>query len=262
MSPRAPFLRPVALSAVALALVVGCSGGGSASSGSSGSSAAVTSSASSSSAASSSPSSSGSGGVSGESVTQILARAKQQLLGADSLRVAGKFKNDNEIIGLDIGYGPAKTSRGTISSAGTTIELIALGSTVYFKAPDAFWTRRLASNPDAAKVLKGKWIKAPLSNTQFASFRAFTDRATFVNGLFSVTAGLRKGAARTINGVPCVGLTESSATLWVTQAEGRPVVFTGTSAADGKLTFDRYGQVPKPTAPPAASTIDISQVGG
>lgn len=271
MPARVPFVRPVALSAVAALLLAGCgSGSGStggttsaAASTSAGTSSAASSSAVSPSATTSAPPTSpaASGGVADLPVEQILAKAKQQLLGAASVRIVGRVNSNKQTTGLDVGYGRS-SSKGTITAAGVTFQLISIGSTVYLKAPDAFWRKQLASKPEAAKLLVGKWIKGPTSNAQFASFRKITDRKTFVAGLFSQASGLKKGSAKTIAGVECIGLADNSGTLWVTKAEARPVELDATASSEGKLTFDRYGKVPRPSAPPPAQTVDITKLGG
>lgn len=253
----------LAAAAVVGVAVAGCSSTASGSGNSGGSGSTSPSSAS----ASTSESASGSSGdIASLSATEIVARAGAALNSAKSVRVVGAGAGDDgKQIQLNFGLTNTATD-GTIGESGVTINIIVIGATAYFKAPDSYWQKELAGKANAAAILelvRGKWIKGPTTNPQFSGFADFT-KASFVKQITTPTGTVTKAGTKQVDGVAAVGVTSDKSTLYVAAADARPLEIDPVAGAtgSGRASFTDYDKVPEPTPPPADLTIDVTKLGG
>lgn len=212
------------------------------------------------------PSASGSGSSS-QSVNELYLKARAALETAPSVRVAGTVVSGGASTSLDLAYARTGTS-GSVTEAGTKIDLIVIKPSVYFRAPDDFWRKQLGTR--AASVLPivtGKWIKAPLTNPEFGKLGDAADKDKFVAQIFDSTtvAELSITPGKPIDGNETIGLKDKDgSTLYIAKDDSRPLQIepAATSKDSGKITFSQYGSAPEPTPPPAALTLDVSKLGG
>lgn len=201
---------------------------------------------------------------------QILAKAKAKtaIESADSVRLKGGGSSGSDTFEVDMHYGADDKAYGTVSSSGQTIELRRVGQTVYLKADAAFW--QATGGPQAAKLLGGKFLKAPLTDARVKELADFTDKDAFVSEVLEPDGELTKGDTKQIDGKSAIGLvnkttaTNEGGTLYVA-TEGDPyplqLVPDAGSKDSGQLAFTEYGEPVEVKVPSAAETVDVTKLG-
>jgi hypothetical protein len=231
--PR-PQLAAIALIAVVLAAIAlaGCGGSGSSSS---------------------------SNGVASKTPAEILTAATAAANSANSVHVSGSIVSGGSPITLDLELVAGKGGRGQISEDGLSFNLIQIDGTAYISGSPAFYSH--FGGPAAEKLLAGKWLKAPASSGSFSSLGSLTDLDQLLDTTLSKHGALTKGPATTIGGQPALSVSDTShgGTLYVaTTGKPYPIEISKAGKTGGKITFDRWNDPVKLTAP--ANAIDLSQL--
>jgi hypothetical protein len=198
---------------------------------------------------------------------EILAKARTAIKSAESVRVKGGTEAGSASFQIDMRYGTGDKAYGTISSSGQTLELRRDGQTAYLKANAAFWTSAVGAQ--GAKLLDGKFLKAPLTDARIKDLADFTDKDSFVSEVLDQKGELTKGDTKQIDGKPAIGVivkttaTESGTVYIATEGEPYPLEVTeaGANNEKGSVTFSEYGQKLEIEIPPADQTIDVAQLG-
>jgi hypothetical protein len=199
---------------------------------------------------------------------EILAKAAAAIQAAETVRLKGGGSAEGESFEVDMHYGSAGQAYGTVSNSGRTIELRRVGQVVYLKADTAFWTA--SAGAEAAKLLGGKFLKAPLSDQRIAELASFTDKDAFVGEVLEPDGELSTGDTKEIRGTPAVGLVSKggtagdNGTLYVaTEGEPYPLQLAPVagSGETGSLDFLEYGEPVEVETPPAADTVDVTKLG-
>jgi hypothetical protein len=209
---------------------------------------------------SSSSSSSSSNGVADKSPADILAATKVAADAAKTVHVSGSIVSDGAPITLDMNLLAGKGGRGQLSESGLAFELIQVGRTVYIKGSQAFYKK--IGGTAAAQLLQGKWLKAPASNSDFASLSQLTDLRQLVDQTLSNQgSSLKKLGTSTVAGQKVVGITDKArgGTLYIA-ATGQPypVQIVKSGSSGGKISFDRWNSSVTLAAP--ANAIDVTQL--
>jgi hypothetical protein len=209
---------------------------------------------------SSSSSSSSSNGVADKSPADILAATKVASDAARTVHVSGSIVSSGSPITLDMSLIAGKGGHGQLSESGLAFELIQVGKTVYIKGSPAFYKK--IGGTAAAQLLQGKWLKAPASNSDFASLSQLTDLRQLVDQTISTHgSSLTKAGTSTVAGQKVVGITDKTegGTLYIA-ATGQPypVQIVKTGSGGGKITFDRWNSSVTVAAP--ANAIDVAQL--
>ena len=89
------------------------------------------------------------------------------MTGAASAHVAGTLVDEGKRITLGLELLAGRGGKGRITLEGLSIRLIRVDGSIFINGSDAFY-RRLAG-PRAAKLLEGKWLKAPAGSGNFAA---------------------------------------------------------------------------------------------
>jgi hypothetical protein len=226
-------LRIAALAAVAV-LLAGCGGGG------------------------------GSGGddngVADKSATEIVAASKTAAQGADSVRVQGDIKSDNQTVSIDLRVASEKGATGNIKINDKQVDIVVIGDNAYLHADDAFWTE-FGGGLAVAKLINGRWIKAPTSNPAFSQFTSFTDMdGLFESALGDTSGTIEKGDETTVNGTSAIELTDDQGSLFVaTEGEPFPLKIES-SGGEGALNFTEWNEAFDLNEPEDA--VDISTLPG
>jgi hypothetical protein len=210
-----------------------------------------------------SSSSSSGNGIASKSAAQIVQAAKVAAAGAVSAHVAGSIVSEGKPISLDMELLAGKGGKGRISLEGLSLDLIDVDKAVYINGSAAFY-KHLAGSA-AAQLLQGKWLKAPDSTGNFASFSSLTDLGKLVGSTLAAHGALsRATSTTTVEGQKVIGVTDATkgGTLYVA-ATGTPypIEITKAGAGGGKIVFDRWNK-PVTLTPPASSiNIDALQTG-
>lgn len=197
-------------------------------------------------------------GISSKSPDQIVSAVNAAVNGVNSVHVAGSVSNSGSQTTLNLNLLNGKGGKGSMSQAGLAFKIVAVGNQVYINGSNAFWAKFGGSA--AAKLLSGKWLKAPATG-QLSSIASLTNVHTLFNQLLSSHGKLAKGSTTTVNGqkVIAVNDTTNGGTLYVaTTGKPYPVELNKTGSDGGKITFDQFNQAVTLAAP--ANSIDISQL--
>jgi hypothetical protein len=202
-------------------------------------------------------SSGGGNGVASKPPRAILAAAQAAADAATSVHVSGSIEGASAHESFDIEILAGKGTRGTVSSAGASFDLIDTAGTLYMKGDAAFYER--VGGKRAARRLEGKWLKAPASDPRVQPVLRLTD----LHGLIAVSlAGHSKlvsAGKRVVHGVDAVGVRDAAKgeTVYVaTTGPPYPVQISKTGLGGGTLTLDRWNAPVALAAP--AHAIDLS----
>jgi len=204
-------------------------------------------------------SSSSGNGIASKSPEQIVAAARAAADGAATVHVAGTLRSEGKPLTIDMELVKAKGGRGSITLEGVSINLIRVGGAVYINGSQAFY-RRIAG-PAAAKLLQGKWLKAPENSGNFASLASLTDLSKLVDTTLASHGKLARDGTKTVDGQKVVAVTDVSqgGTLYVaTVGTPFPIDIAKDGGSGGRITFDRWNKPVTLTAP--ANAININQL--
>ncbi len=147
-------------------------------------------------------------GIESKTPTEILAASQLAADAAASVHVAGAIVSGGQPLTFDLSLLANSGARGTLSEMGASFEVIRVANTIYIKGSEAFY-RRLVG-PSAARLLAGRWLKAPASSQGFASLAALTDLRTLIDTTFANHGRLQKGSTTTLGGVSAIALKDRS----------------------------------------------------
>lgn len=246
---RAAVLMVVASAAIALA---GCGGGSS----DGGTSTATTS----------TPARASFDGLSAE---QVLARATSAAGAAESVHVAGSGTSDGQELAVDLRISK-QGGTGTINIGGGRIELIVIGSDVYFKADEAFFKTALGDGytPQIAALLAGRFLKGAATDARLADLAAFGSLDKFVADTLKPDGTISRVDGKTFDGTATVGVRDAG-----TDASNGGILYVADDGTDlpaaieqggsdtGTLRLTEWNAPVKLTPPPSDQVVDISKLG-
>ncbi len=184
---------------------------------------------------------------------EIRAKAQTTLKAQKSFAVKGTGVEDGEKMAMDLAFGDGNVA-GNVQTAGFTIDIVLIGNDLYMKAPDAFWGG-LGQDAAAMSLLKGKWVKLDGSKEEFESFKTIASTDAMLKPEGKVT----KGEAKTIGGVPAIGLIAEDKSIIYVATEGEPLPLQIVDADGNALDFT-YKNVAEIKAPAASDVFDLSKV--
>ncbi|WP_436519644.1 hypothetical protein [Actinoplanes sp. HUAS TT8] len=201
-------------------------------------------------------------GIADLEAAAILEKAKTALKGAKSFHVKGTIKQDADKIELDL-KNAGSDFVGSMTFGGATIELLAIGGHKYMRPDAAFWNTvdSTGATAKAMKQLVGtKWIRLAAKDDSFSTFFAAAD----IDELLTPGGTLSKGEAKTIEGVPAIGLKDSSDpdTVIYVATDGEPYPVKAEGPDSQGMAFSEFGKTfADLKAPTAAEFVDQSKIG-
>ncbi len=199
-------------------------------------------------------------GIASEPPQKILSDSLVAANGLKSVHAAGTINSGSQHIAIDMQLVGGVGGRGRLSLNGLSFQLVGLGHYAYMQAPPAVW-RQAGAPAAAARLLQGKWVRAPATG-QFASIARLTDiHELFGQLLTQHGQKLKTAGVSTVAGRKVVAVDGDQGTLYVA-ATGRPypVELFKAGSDGGRLDFDRFNQAIKLSAP--TNTIDLPQASG
>jgi hypothetical protein len=196
--------------------------------------------------------------ISSKSPAEIVAAAREAADEAASVHVSGAFV-EGVPLSLDMALLAGKGGHGRITQNGLRFELITLGRTVYIKGSSAFF--RNIGGPAAARLLQGKWLKAPAAAGEFAPITSLTDLRKLLDTTLASHGALAMGASTTINGQKVVAVEDlARAGVLYVAATGKPypVEVARGGANGGHIVFDRWNEAV--TISPPLNAINLNQL--
>jgi hypothetical protein len=202
-------------------------------------------------------------------VLTIMQQTRKASLAATSLRMRGTFDDAGDLTTFDIALGDGG-GEGTFSIEGASYSVRVVGRTIYLRLSESAIRAQAKDDKSSAaetaqilKLLKNKWIKLSKVDKDTREMVDLVAPGGFFKTVFAEddTAGAaapKKLAARTVDGVRCVGITDSGATMWIDTTTGRLIRMT-----DGKnrFSFSAYGKTPAPKAPAKSQVLDGKAMG-
>jgi hypothetical protein len=207
-------------------------------------------------------SSSAGNGIASKSPAQIIAAAKAAADGAATVHIAGRIVSGGKPLALDMQLVKGKGGRGRITLEGVGIDLVRVGGAVYINGSQAFYQR--IAGAAAAKLLQGKWLKAPENSGNFASLASLTDLAKLIDTTLTSHGRLARDGTKTIEGQKVIAVNDVSqgGTLYVAvTGSAYPIEVVKDGGSGGKIIFDRWNKPVTLTAPSNAININQLQSG-
>jgi hypothetical protein len=194
---------------------------------------------------------------------QILADVRAAAATATSVHVTGTVPQGSSPIVLDLNVANNQTATGSMQISGQPINIIRIGTTVYFKAPAAFYTAQGASAA-GAQLLGGRWVKVPASmatSSSYAGFFALTDLHKLTGSLLSPTGAVTNAGEGTVQGTKVVYLADGTKGKLAVSLQGKPypLQVTPSTGSSGQVTFTWDAPPATVTAP--AGAVDLSALG-
>lgn len=198
-------------------------------------------------------------GVADKSANDILKATSNAIESAKSVHVSGALSDSGQSIKLDLNILSGRGATGSMTQNGLSFRIIAVGKYVYINGSPGFWKH--FGGGAAATLFQGKWLKAPASNSDFASMASLTDLHKLAQSLLTGHGTLSKGSTSTVNGQKVVAVKDSEGQLYVaTTGKPYPVQIAKTGSSNQHVDFDKYNASVSLTAP--SKSIDISQLQG
>lgn len=197
-------------------------------------------------------------GVASKPPGEILAAAQAASDAASSVHVTGSIEaraGARETFDIEILAG--RGARGNISVGGASFDLIETGGTVYMMGNAAFYAR--IGGAEAARLLRGKWLKAPANGSKLRPLLRLTDLHALVSSSLSGHAGLARAGTSAVKGVSAVGVGDAAnrETVFVASSgPPYPLEISKSGSGGGTITFDRWNAPVALVPPPHA--IDIA----
>ncbi|HEX6787603.1 MAG TPA: hypothetical protein VF091_00065 [Gaiellaceae bacterium] len=200
---------------------------------------------------------SSSSGEASKSPSAILADARQAVLDAGNVHMSGTIHSATQTLTLDLTVGN-HGGGGTMTIAGSKVDIVRTGNQAYIRA-DATFLKQAAGKAGAAVAgqLAGKWLKVPISTSQFAPVLVYTDLYSFVPQALRSVGKLTKGAEKTIDGQKTIELRSSKggSVFVATSGKPYPVEFDYGGASSGTITLSDWGNAKVPAAPKNALDV-------
>jgi pyruvate/2-oxoglutarate dehydrogenase complex dihydrolipoamide acyltransferase (E2) component len=200
-----------------------------------------------------------SNGIAARSAEQIVSAARAAANGASTVHVAGSVRDAGRPLDIDLELIAGHGGRGRIVVDGLTIDVVNAAGVIYVNGSAAFYTR--IAGPAAARVLKGKWLKAPASAGDFAPLEELTDLRSFLDSALAGHGTLRRGAITTASGREAIAVKDVSkggALLVAARGAPYPLQITNGGPRGGTIVFDRWDRPATVSAP--ANAINIKQL--
>ena len=200
-------------------------------------------------------------GLASKTPDQIVAAARAAALSAATVHVSGSMLSSEQPISLDMELVAGKGGKGHIAVNGLSVALIAAETAVYIRGDAALYEK--VAGPVVARALQGRWLKVPPKSPSFAPLNSAASIEGIVGTALAGHGTLVSAPPATVDGVPAVGVRDSSkgGTLYVA-ATGTPyplaIVAPGGQA--GRIVFDRWNQPVTLTVPP--DPVNIEQLRG
>ena len=194
-------------------------------------------------------------GKTGQEVAEAAAAALEE---AGSVDVAGTLTTQGEEGEVDL-HLQGEDASGTITFAGTEVQLLNVGGSVYLQAPPEFWSS-FGLPEEAAAQFEGQWVVVPVEAG--AGFSEFS-LAGFVEELRNPDGEVKEEVSEgEVDGEDVVIVErEDGSSLKVADDDpSYPLELTNSGDSEGTVTFSGFGETEEITAP--ADALDFSQLGG
>lgn len=205
-----------------------------------------------------------SNGEASKPAAQVLADTEAAAGAASSTHISGRIVSNGTTVTLDLSLVRGKGASGSLSAGGLSFDLVRIGATAYIRGSDAFY--RHFTGPAVARLLHGKWLKAPVTYGGLRSLVPLTSIASLFARVGAHHGALTAEGPLTYHGQRVVEIRDRSdgSTLYVA-ATGKPypvAIVGGRKGPAGTVVFDRWNQPVSLSAPPQAIDLGALHLSG
>ncbi|MFF5146049.1 hypothetical protein ACFY6U_41100 [Streptomyces sp. NPDC013157] len=178
-----------------------------------------------------------------------------------TVRMAGTVVTSGRTYELDMRLNE-DGGTGSVTSKGSTFQLLRVGDTLYLQADDKFWNHADGSDTTAATKLDGKYVKVPRTDPAYKKFSGFTDKDVLLSGLLTLHGSLSTAGHHEQSGTRTIRITGdggSGGTLDVS-LDGKPYPLRlERGGGAGTLTFSDWGKDLSVVEPEKGETVDYGK---
>src|SRR5262249_21957419 len=128
-----------------------------------------------------------------------------------TVRMAGTVVTSGRTYQLDMRLNK-DGGTGTVTSKGSTFQLLRVGETLYLQADAGVWSHADGSDTTAATKLDGKYVKVPRTDPAYKKFSGFTDKDLLLSGLLTLHGSLSTAGHHEQSGTPTIRITGDNGT--------------------------------------------------
>ena len=203
----------------------------------------------------------GTNGVGKLSADVIQSKTRAAATSVATVRMAGTVVTSGRTYELDMRLN-SDGGTGSVTSKGSTFQLVRVGKTLYLQADAGFWNHADGSDTAAAGKLDGKYVKVPRSDPAYKKFSGFTDKDVLLSGLLTLHGSLATAGHHEQSGTPTIRITGdkgSGGTLDVS-LKGKPYPLRlERGGGAGTLTFSDWGKAFSVAEPEKSDTVDYGK---
>ena len=188
---------------------------------------------------------------------EILDRVNEAIDGATSVHLVGEQSQAGAAIEVDLQMSADGSATGTITNAGTTIELIVVDGVTYFSAGEEFWSGQVG--PELAAQVGDKFVEVPADDESFGDFGNFD---AFFSDLLKAEGDVTKGDESTVDSIPALILIDSDddGELYISM-QGEPLPLKVSSQQDeSELLLTDWNEEVVVEAPAEADVVDLESL--
>jgi hypothetical protein len=209
----------------------------------------------------------GTNGVGRLSAGKIQGKTRTAAESAEAVRVHGSVVSGGRTYALDMRL-KADGGEGTVTTKGTTFQLLRVGEQLFVKADAEFWSHGEGQGGEgqgdaaAASKLGGKFVKVPQADPAYKKFSGFTDKGVLLDGLLTLHGTLATDGHQEQAGVRTIRITgdKGSGGALEVSLEGKPYPLRLERAGGaGTLTFSAWGQDFALREPERNETVDYGR---
>ncbi|WP_030232514.1 MULTISPECIES: hypothetical protein [unclassified Streptomyces] len=212
----------------------------------------------------------GTNGIGRLPAAKIQAKTRTTAESAGAVRVHGNVVSGGRTYALDMRL-KDDGGEGSVTSEGTTFQLLRVGEQLFVKADAEFWSHgdgqgeegeESEADAAAASKLGGKFVKVPQGDPSYKKFSGFTDKGILLDGLLTLHGTLATDGHDEQAGIRTIRITGdkgSGGTLEVS-LEGKPYPLRLERAGSaGTLTFSAWGENFSLREPERNETVDYGK---
>ena len=190
-----------------------------------------------------------------KTAAQVWADAKAAMVQARSFHVLGHDDQQGTDVTVNLSMSPGRGG-GSIQEPGVVMELVLAKGIVYVKADEKSWFK-LTHSQSTAELVANRWIEAPVTNADFASFAQLADSTKFLGTITAPKGQITKlPGTSTWDGRKAVVLEDATGDKLYIADTGTPYMLAAkSSGTGGSLTFTDFGDAPMPAVPTNALSL-------
>jgi hypothetical protein len=202
--------------------------------------------------------------LAGKSAAEIVSAAVADTQAASSVRLIGAGTDPSKGVTFNLTLVPGQGCEGSLSMSKTnTFQLVYMGQTVWMKPSDAFYAS-LGTNKAALSLLEGKYIKVKSTNSLVGNVSQLCTLTDLLGTVGQASGSGYTDTLSAVGGQPAIRIAQTGHSGYVYVSDtAKPVLLevTAPGTSGGTITFSDYNAPVRITVPPAAQTIDGSELG-